>query len=444
MRICVFGLGYVGSVVAASLAHDQHLVTGIDVNPEKVADAACGRAPVLEPGLDALFREGIDTRRLRVTLDAQAAVAHSEISIVCVGTPSQRDGSVNVQALTDVCRDIGLALRATREYHVVMVRSTVLPGTVDDLLIPLLERHSGRKAGADFGVVMNPEFLREGTALADHARPALVVIGQLDARSGDVVQPLYEGTEAPLVRTTIRTAELVKYTCNAFHALKVVFANEIDRVCEAHGIDGRELMEIVCRDHRLNISAAYLRPGFAFGGSCLPKDLRALLSRARERDIPAPLLSAIVLSNREQIARAIERVEESGRRAIGVLGLAFKAGTDDVRESPVVSLVETLIGRGYRVSLYDELVDPDQLTGANRSFLRREIPHIAALMRPSIDAVVAEAEVVVVANQAERFRHVPELMRPDQLLIDLAGAVPAAAAAPFVHHAAWFGSMVRS
>lgn len=432
MRVCVFGLGYVGSVVAASLAHDGHLVTGVDINPEKVADAACGRPPVLEPGLDSLFREGIDTRRLRVMLDAQAAVAHSEVSILCVGTPSLRDGSVNLQALTDVCRDIGLAIRDTREYHVVVVRSTVLPGTVDTRVIPLLERYSGRTAGTDFGVAMNPEFLREGTALADYARPALVVIGQLDQRSGDVVQRLYEQSDAPAFRTPIRTAEMIKYACNAFHAMKVAFANEIDTFCATHGIDGRELMDIFCQDRRLNISAAYLRPGFAFGGSCLPKDLRALVCRARETDLPAPLLAAVTVSNQEQITRAIRRVEETGSKRIGVLGLAFKAGTDDVRESPVVALVERLIGRGYRVSLYDDLVAPDRLTGANRTFLEREIPHITALMRPSIDAVVAEADVLVVANRAEMFRDLPRQMRADQTLIDLAGAVDTAAAAPFV------------
>jgi GDP-mannose 6-dehydrogenase len=327
-----------------------------------------------------------------------------------------------------------LGLRAKREYHVVVVRSTVLPGTVEDCLIPLLERHSGRSAGTDFGVVMNPEFLREGTALADYVRPALVVIGQVDQRSGDLVQQLYEHSQAPLFRTTIRTAEMIKYTCNAFHALKVAFANEIDMLCGAHGIDGRELMSIFCHDHRLNISAAYLKPGFAFGGSCLPKDLRALNFRAREADLPAPLLAAIMVSNRSQIARAMRRIEETGRKRIGILGLAFKSGTDDVRESPVVSLVETLIGRGYHVSIYDDLVDPERLTGANRSFLEREIPHIAGLMRPSIGAVLAEAEVVVVANRADVFRTVPEQMRTDQTLIDLAGAVETAAAGPVVHH----------
>jgi GDP-mannose 6-dehydrogenase len=418
--------------VAASLARDRHLVTGVDISPEKVAEAACGRPPVLEPGLDALFREAVETRQLRVTFDAEAAVAHSEVSIICVGTPSQRDGRPNLQSLADVCRDIGSALRATREYHVVVVRSTVLPGTVEGHVIPQLERQSGRKAGADFGVVMNPEFLREGTALADFTRPALVVIGQIDERSGDVAQRLHERSDGPSFRTTIRAAEMIKYTCNAFHALKVAFANEIDTFCGAHGVDGRELMEIFCEDRRLNISSAYLRPGFAFGGSCLPKDLRALTARAREDDLPAPLLGAILVSNREQISRAIGRVAETGSRRVGVLGLSFKAGTDDVRESPVVSLVETLIGRGYQVSIYDDVVDPEQLTGTNRSFLQREIPHIAALMRPSIHAVVAEAETVVIANRAEVFRNVPHLMREGQTLIDLVGIVETATAAPFV------------
>jgi GDP-mannose 6-dehydrogenase len=423
MTISVFGLGYVGCVAAASLARDGHTVIGVDVNPEKVALAASGRSPVIEPGLERLIRDVVKAGRLRATLDAQGAVTGSDVSIICVGTPGNHNGSLNLQYVKNVCHEIGAALSDTSDYHVVVVRSTVLPGTVEEHLVPLLEQQSGRRAGADFGVVMNPEFLREGTALDDYNRPPLVVIGELDSRSGAAVQCLYDACEAPVLRTTIRAAEMVKYASNAFHALKVAFANEIGTLCGAHAVDGQQLMEIFCQDRRLNISTAYLKPGFAFGGSCLPKDLRALLYRAKERDLECPLLSAVTNSNQQQIQRGIRRVEETGCRKIGVLGLSFKAGTDDVRESPVVSLVETLIGRGYQVSVYDDLVEPARLTGANKSFLEREIPHIAALMRPSIDAVIAEAEVVVVANRTAAFRAVHQSMRPGQALVDLVGVV---------------------
>ena len=427
MTISVFGLGYVGCVAAASLARSGHTVLGVDINPEKVALVTAGRSPVIEPGLDDVVRDVVKAGRLHATADAQAAVAGSDMSIVCVGTPSHRNGSLNLQYVESVCRDIGAALASRHDYHVVVVRSTVLPGTVEKHLVPLLEHHSGRKAGRDFGVAMNPEFLREGTALHDYARPPLIVIGEWDAPSGDAVHRLYDGCEAAVVRTTIQAAEMVKYASNAFHAVKVVFANELGNLCEAHGIDGQKLMEMFCQDRQLNISPAYLKPGFAFGGSCLPKDLRALLYRAKERDLECPLLNAATESNQQQIERGIQRIEETGRRKIGVLGLSFKAGTDDVRESPVVSLVETLVGRGYQVSIYDDLVEPAKLTGANKSFLEREIPHIAALMRPSIEAVINEADVVVVANRTRAFRDAYHTMRPEQDLIDLVGVVDTSA-----------------
>jgi GDP-mannose 6-dehydrogenase len=428
MTVCVFGLGYVGSVVAASLAREGHTVVGVDVNPEKVALAASGRSPVIEPGLDRLFHDVVKAGRLRATIDARAAVDASDVSIICVGTPSSHNGSLSLQCVRNVCCEIGSALAAKQGYHVMVVRSTVLPGTVEKHVIPLLEQHSRRSAGLDFGVVMNPEFLREGTALDDYARPALIVIGELDVRSGDVAQRLYPDCDAPVVRTTIPAAEMVKYANNAFHALKVAFANEIGNLCQAHGIDGRHLMEIFCQDRRLNVSSAYLRPGFAFGGSCLPKDLRAILYRAKERDLELPLLGAVIESNQRQLQRSIRCVQEAGSKKIGVLGLSFKAGSDDVRESPVVSLVETLVGKGFQVSIYDELVEPGKLVGVNRSFLEREIPHIAALMRPSIDAVIAESEVIVVANRTAAFRQVGQSMRPEQTLIDLVGVVETRAA----------------
>jgi GDP-mannose 6-dehydrogenase len=422
MRVAVLGLGYVGCVSAACLGRDGHSVIGVDVSPAKVELVGAGRSPVVEPGLDEAIGEAGRLGRLAATLDGRLAVRRSEVSLICVGTPSNGNGGLHLQYVENVCREIGAALAASSEYHVVVVRSTVLPGTVEERLIPLLEQHSGRRAGVDFGVCMNPEFLREGSSLRDYRHPSQIVIGELDARSGDVVERLYAAVDAPVVRTSIETAEIVKYVNNAFHALKVAFANEVGNLCKAHGIDGRDVMRIFCQDRQLNISPAYLMPGFAFGGSCLPKDLRALLYRARERDLDCPVLRAVLQSNQEQIRRGIELVESTGRKRVGVLGLSFKAGTDDVRESPIVPLVETLVGRGYRVHVYDETVEPDRLIGANRSFLERELPHIASLMRPSIDEVVADAEVVVVANGCAAFGRVPRLMREDQVLIDLVGA----------------------
>jgi GDP-mannose 6-dehydrogenase len=421
MKVSVFGLGYVGSVSAACLARDGHEVIGVDINPQKVEVVNAGRSPVLEPGLEGLIGAGVRSGALRATREERQAVHQTDLSLICVGTPSHPNGSLDLTYVENVVRRIGEALSDGEAYHVVVVRSTVLPGTVRERLLPILEQTSGRRAGAGFGLCMNPEFLRESSAVEDYDHPSHVVIGELDPRSGRAVEQLYGAIRAPVVRTGLETAEMVKYVNNAFHALKIAFANEIGNLCKAHGIDGREVMEVFCQDRRLNISPAYLRPGFAFGGSCLPKDTRALLYRARERDVEAPLLSAALASNRQQIERGIEMVERTGRKRVGVLGLSFKPGTDDVRESPVVPLVETLHGRGYQVSVYDEQVDLGRIVGANRTFLEQGIPHIASLMRPSIDEVVAESEVIVVANASPAFRRVPHLIRPDQVLIDLAG-----------------------
>lgn len=421
MNVAVFGLGYVGCVSAACLARDGHTVIGVDVSAQKVAAVAGGRSPLIEPGLDELVGEMVRGGRLRATSDSRLAVHESELSLICVGTPSNGNGSLDMHFVENVCRHIGVALATHDSYHVVVVRSTVLPGTVQDILVPILERESGRVAGEDFGVCMNPEFLREGTALQDYYAPSHVIIGELDRQSGDRVASLYSGVDAAVRRTSIPIAELLKYVNNAFHAVKVVFANEVGAMCKAHGIDGQALMDLFCQDSRLNISCAYLKPGFAFGGSCLPKDLRALLYRAKDRDVDCPMLSAALRSNQQQIERAVRMVESTGRKKIGILGLAFKASTDDVRESPVVTLVETLVGRGYQVCVFDDTVDPKRLVGANRLFLERELPHIASLMRPSIDHVVSEAEVVVVANSSSAFRNVGNAIREDQMLIDLAG-----------------------
>ncbi len=340
-----------------------------------------------------------------------------------MGTPSNGNGSLKLDYIEKVSHEIGAALSTKPGYHVVVVRSTVLPGTVEEQVLPILEQHSGKRAGSGFGICMNPEFLRESSAIADYYHPSYIVIGAFDRRSGDVVEQIYETVDAPVVRTSIKTAEMLKYANNAFHALKVVFANEIGNLCKVHGIDGQEVMEIFCQDQQLNISPTYLKPGFAFGGSCLPKDTRALLYRAKERDVDSPLLNAVLTSNRQHIGRGIKLIEDTGRKKIGILGLSFKTGTDDVRESPVVPLIETLVGRGFQVQVYDEQVELSRLIGANKSFLEREIPHIASLMRSSLDEVVTHNEVVVITNGSTTFHHVPHLIRQDQILIDLVGIV---------------------
>jgi GDP-mannose 6-dehydrogenase len=322
-----------------------------------------------------------------------------------------------------VCAEVGKSLGQKQDYHVVVVRSTVPPGTVQDRLLPILEQHSHRRAGADFGVCMNPEFLREGSAIKDFYHPAYTLIGELDARSGDALEQIYKNVNAPIIRTGIPIAEMTKYVCNAFHALKITFANEIGTLCKSYGVDGQQLMEIFCQDERLNISSAYLRPGFAFGGSCLPKDARTLVHMTREREVDAPVLGAILSSNQRHVERAIQLVESANRQRIGVLGLSFKPATDDVRESPTVTLVETLVGRGYEVSVYDETIDPEKLTGVNRVFLERALPHIASHMRSSMEQVVEEAEVLVIANGSPCFQRVPPLLRNHQILIDLVGIV---------------------
>lgn len=421
MKISVFGLGYVGCVSAACLTKDGHQVVGVDVSEHKVKLVAGGRSPVIESKLDELIQAGVTSGNLRAIRDGKTAVLESDVSVICVGTPSNGNGSLNLMFVEQVCREIGTALRDKKGYHVVVVRSTMLPGTVQDKLIVMMEEFSGKRAGPDFGVALNPEFLREGSAIDDYYRPSYIVIGQLDERSGDAVQEMYSRIDAPVIRTDIRTAEMVKYVSNTFHAVKVVFANEIGTLCKAHGIDGQQVMDLFCQDRRLNISTAYLRPGFAFGGSCLPKDLRALLYRAKERDLDCPLLSATWQSNRQHIEQATEMVEKTGKKKVGVLGLSFKAGTDDLRESPIVPMVEMLVGRGFQVTVFDEKVELSRLIGANKSYIESVIPHIALLMRPSIAEVVDQSEVVVLANNSGAFSQVPQLMREGQVLVDLVG-----------------------
>lgn len=421
MKISVFGLGYVGTVSAACLARDGHEVIGVDVNQAKVDSINSGNATVGEPGLAALINIVHGKGRLKAVSDSATAVHQSDISLICVGTPSNNNGSLKLTYIENVCREIGKALAIKDDYHGVVVRSTVLPKTVHNHVIPALEEASGKIAGEDFGVCMNPEFLREGSAIADYDQPSLIVIGELDPRSGEMVEDMYENVDAPSVRTSIQTAEMVKYANNAFHALKIVFANEIGNICKTHCVDGQEVMKIFCQDKRLNISDAYLKPGFAFGGSCLPKDLRALMYDAKTNDIECPVLGAVLNSNQKQIEAGIDMIQKTGCKNIGVLGLSFKAQTDDVRESPVVPIIETLLGRGFTISVFDENVVPNQLIGSNRAFLDRELPHIASLMRKTMNEVIDESEVLVVTNGSSAFQEIATVAREDQIIIDLVG-----------------------
>lgn len=418
MNVSVFGLGYVGSVSAACFADAGHQVIGVDVDPEKVATVAGGRSPVIEPGLSELIGRQQQVARLHAVTDPVLAVHGSEVSFVCVGTPSSDNGSLNLTHVETVTRQIGQALASKDGWHVVVYRSTMLPGTVQTRLIPLLEQTAGKKAGRDFGVAINPEFLREGSAIMDFRNPSRTVIGELEPASGDQVAQLYDGLSAPCVRLTLGEAEMCKYVDNAFHAAKVAFANEVGTLCRLHGIDSHRVMDVFCMDTKLNLSPYYLKPGFAFGGSCLPKDVRALLYRSRSLDASTPLLEAILPSNDAQKARALEMIVRTGKKRVGILGLSFKPGTDDLRESPIVEVVERLIGKGYDVSIYDKNVSLARLTGANKAYIEREIPHIARLMRPTVDEVLAAAELVVVANRDPEFFDVPQRVGPDTAVVD--------------------------
>jgi GDP-mannose 6-dehydrogenase len=415
----VFGLGYVGCVSAASFAGDGHTVIGVDVNADKVAAITRGHSPIVEPGLDAVLAESVDAGRLRATTDTATAVHESDVSLLCVGTPSQKNGSLDLSYLERVSEQIGAALKDKSDYHVVVVRSTVLPGTTHDVVIPALERSSGRTYGEGFGVSVNPEFLREGTALQDFRTPPLTLVGHNHAADATGTIALYDKVDAPLISTSIRVAEMMKYTSNTWHALKVVFANEIGNVCKKLNVDSHEVMEIFCQDHKLNLSSYYLKPGFAFGGSCLPKDVRALQYRAKQVDVELPLISQILPSNRQQVQSALEQVLDTGKRRIGLLGFSFKAGTDDLRESPIVILAEALLGKGLSLTIYDKNVSVARLVGANKDYIEKQIPHLSSLLCNTIEEVVRDSEVVVVGNHAPEFADAIRSCRPGQIVIDL-------------------------
>jgi GDP-mannose 6-dehydrogenase len=419
MKVSVFGLGYVGCVSAACLAKDGHEVVGVDVNPTKVGIINEGRSPIVEPGIEDLISEVVTAGKLRASSDGAEAVRNTELSVICVGTPSNPNGSLDFSYVTRVCEDIGSALEQKHERHTIVARSTMLPGTIESVVVPTLEAYSGKKIGSTYDVCFNPEFLREGASLKDFYAPPFTLIG---ADSEDVaarVRPLYAEISAPIFLTSVKVAEMVKYVCNSFHGLKVSFANEIGNICKGLGIDSHQVMEIFCQDTKLNLSSYYLKPGFAFGGSCLPKDLRALAYKAKQLDVEAPVLSSILPSNRRQIERAIEMVLATGKKRIGVLGVSFKAGTDDLRESPMVTLIEALIGKGMQLAIYDRYVSLARLFGANKEYIEREIPHISQLMRASITEVVNDSDVLIIGNQAAEFHEIDLQTRRDKIIIDL-------------------------
>ncbi|HXK61524.1 MAG TPA: nucleotide sugar dehydrogenase [Acidobacteriota bacterium] len=399
MNISVFGLGYVGCVSAACLARLHHQVVGVDVNPYKVGLIQAGQSTIVEEEITDLVREAACKGLLTATTSAVQAIADTQISLICVGTPSKDNGSLDLSHIESVCESIGKGLAAKEDHHVVVIRSTILPGSTRKVAIPVLEASSGKKAGKDFAVCVNPEFLREGSSVRDFFRPPYTLIGCDDDMGAGLVSRVYQGVEAETIRVPIETAEMIKYASNAFHAVKICFANEIGRLCKTLGVNSQQLMEIFSKDDKLNISKAYLRPGFAFGGSCLPKDLRALNHFARVSDIDIPLLASLLPSNQAHLDQALRQITRGGRRNIGVIGLSFKPGTDDLRESPLVLLVEHLIGRGFPVMVYDSNVELSRIFGANKQYIEKEIPHIERLMAGSLAQLVEFADVLVLGHR---------------------------------------------
>jgi GDP-mannose 6-dehydrogenase len=418
LRVSIFGLGYVGTVCAGCLAQDGHQVIGVDPVQTKVDLINAGNSTIIEAEIGELISKAVESGKLRATNDAAEAINNSELSFVCVGTPSQINGNLDLAHVRHVCEQIGRALRNKRERHTVVIRSTILPGSMRNIIIPVLEEHSGKKAGTDFGVCNNPEFLREGSAVKDFRCPPKTVIGEVDCSSGDALSVLYVNLNAPLIRTELETAEMIKYMDNSWHALKIGFANEIGMLCKTFSVDAHKAMEIFLQDTKLNISPAYLLPGFAFGGSCLPKDLRALAYAAKSHDLELPILNSILPSNELQVARGLKLIMEKGNKRIGILGFSFKPGTDDLRESPMIEIIERLTGKGYDVRIYDRNVQVASLVGANRDFILNRIPHISRLMVGNLGAVLQHAETVVVGHKEPEFEAVPQLLRPEQSLVD--------------------------
>jgi GDP-mannose 6-dehydrogenase len=439
VKIAVFGLGYVGCVSGACIADLGHDVIGVDVSPTKVDMINSGKPPIIETDLPAFMERITATGRFIATGDSAKAIADSSVALVCVGTPSRANGSIALDVVRRVSEQIGAALKSKHEYFVVAIRSTVLPGTVETEVIPVLEKYSGKRAGKDFGVCMVPEFLREGSSLHDFYHPPKCVIGQLDEQSGNALAEIFGAIDAPMVRTSIRIAEMVKYTDNSFHALKVTFANEIGHICKELAVDSHKVMDIFCLDRKLNLSPYYLKPGFAFGGSCLPKDLRAILYKSKTLDVDTPVLSAILESNKGQIEKVVKRLQQYKGRTLGFLGLSFKHGTDDLRESPIVEVIETMLGKGFGIKIYDQYVSIARLVGSNKEYIEKEIPHISSLMCSSPKELMENSDVIVVGNHGDEFRNVLDTHATEKhVVVDLVRIVSDGASLKGTYHGvAW-------
>jgi GDP-mannose 6-dehydrogenase len=421
MKVSVFGIGYVGTVVAACMADEGHRLVAVDVSTDKIDAINAGQSPIVEPGLGELIERAVKAGRLSATADVNQAVAETELSFICVGTPSQTNGSLDLKFVLQIAADIGKALRNKRDHHMVVVRSTILPGAMEKFVIPVLREHSGKEPGKDFGLGYYPEFLRESSAIEDFRNPQTAVIGAMDDRTADALKSINANNGATCYVVDCRTAASIKYANNVWHALKVSFANEIGAICKASGIDGNTVMEILCSDKRLNISPAYMKPGFAFGGSCLPKDLRALRYHAKTVDAPTPILDATVAVNQLQIDRALAAIAATGKKSVTMLGLTFKPDTDDLRESPLVELAERLLGKGYRLTIYDRDLQIARLTGSNRRFAMQHLPHLKELLVDGLDAALRASDVIVVGTGHKAFADLRPRLDRNHHVIDLVG-----------------------
>ena len=423
MNISVFGLGYVGIVTSACFAEMGHNIIGVDDNPDKIVMINEGKSPIIEPQMNTIIKNMVEQKRLKATKDHLDAIQNSDISFISVGTPSNYNGSINLDYLIRTSKTVATAMGQKKSYHLIVIRSTVMPRSIDEVIIPVLEVFSGKQVGIDFGVCMNPEFLREGSAIDDFYHPPKTVIGQYDKMSGDILSKLYDKIEAPIFRTCIKNAEMIKYVDNSFHGLKISFANEIGNLCKAEGIDSYEIMDIFNSDRKLNLSPVYLKPEFSFGGSYIPKDIRALIVEGRRRDIDLPLPQAVLQSNTQHTKRGIEMILETNKKKIGILGMSFKEKTDDLRESSMVHVIETLISKGLDIKIYDKNVSLSKLMGSNKKFIEKGIPQIYSLMSQSINEIIEHADVIVIGNKEEEYEKVPELIKPDQIIIDLGRGV---------------------
>ena len=418
MNISVFGLGYVGAVSCACFAKLRHKVVGVDVNQLKVDLIKSGKSPIVEKDLDEYIYEGIQSGHIEATTQVSVAIEKTDISIVCVGTPSQLNGNIDLTYIYKVCNEIAEALKHKKSYHTIVIRSTVMPGTIQQC-VEIIEHVSGKTHEKDFGVASNPEFLRESTAIEDFWNPPYTVIGTSSKKSEKLLLDLYSQIDAPIYSLKPEEAEMIKYANNNFHALKITFANEIGNICKELGVDGHKVMEVVSSDNKLNLSPYYMKPGFAFGGSCLPKDVRGLNYKAKMLDVQVPLLSSLIPSNENQVQRALQLIYKTEKKKIGILGFAFKAGTDDLRESPIVEIIETLLGKGYALSLYDSNILLSKLMGKNKDYLATHIPHITTMLKDSIEEVVQDADVIIIGNKSSEFKEAIGDLDSNKTIIDL-------------------------